>query len=193
MRLIVRIASEIHCGSRAPRQGNDVSLVHVIANKPGHALLGRLAVKMLMIGAGIRAGLVNRAVEMFGRAVDGIEPERHLAGADHIVARALRHDDSIVRLDLVADTIDPDLPFAALDTEELVPVVVDFLTNFVTRLNRHEDKLQVMPGIQHAAEIVVVFRQLFDVVDETLHPACSCHVNSLLSILMRARMSPGLG
>ena len=145
-----------------------------------------------MVGGRVGAGLVNGAVHMFRRAIDGIQAQRLLAGADHIVACALGHDDPIIRLDLVADTIDPDFAFAALDAEELVPVVVDFLSDFIAGLDRHEDKLEVMPGVQYAAEIVVFFRQLFDVVDETLHPACSCHLTPLLSILKRKRMSPGL-
>ena len=82
---------------------------------------------------------------MFGRAIDGIEAQRLFARADHIVARVLGHDDSIVRLDLVAYTIDPDFAFAAFDAEELVPVVVDFLADFVTRLNRMRTSCRLCP------------------------------------------------
>lgn len=141
------------------------------------ALLRRLAVKMLMVPGRIGAGLVDSPVQMFRRAIDCIEAQRFLAGADHIVARALGYDDPVICLDLVADAIDPDFAFATLNAEELVPVVVDFLSDFLARLDRHEDKLEVIPGVQHAAEIVAFFRQCFDVVDGTLHPACSRHVN----------------
>ena len=49
-----------------------------------------------MAGRRLVAGAVNGAVDMFGRAIDGVEPQRLAAPAFHVVPRALRHDDALV-------------------------------------------------------------------------------------------------
>src|SRR5690606_6401188 len=100
----------------------------------GRLLFGGPAVEVLVAGAGFGAGLVDRAVDVLGRAVDGVELERLLADADDVVARALRHDDAVVRLHLVHRAVDRDLALAGLDPEELVAVVVHFLADLVARL-----------------------------------------------------------
>ena len=126
---------------------------------------------MLVRGAGLGAGLVNRAVYVLGRAIDGVEPEGLRAGIDHIVPRALGHDDAVIGLHLVALAVDPDFAAAGLDAEELIAVVVNFLADFIAGLDGHQDELKIVPGIKHAAEFVVFLGKLFDIANEALH-AC---------------------
>lgn len=95
------------------------------------------------------------------------------ACADHIVTGTLGYDDAIVRLNCITDAIDPDFSRTAFDAEKLVAVVMDFFADLIPGLDRHEDELQVVSGIEHAAKVVVVFRQLLDVIDKALHDAGS--------------------
>lgn len=69
----------------------------------------------------------------------------------------------------MAKIINPDLAFAAFDPEELVTVVVHFLADLVTRLDRHVDKLEIMTLVKHPPKILFVLRKLLDVIDKTFH------------------------
>jgi hypothetical protein len=83
--------------------------------------------------------------------------------------RALRNDDAIVGLHPVTYAIDPDLAFAALNAKELIAIIVNFFADLITGLDRHEDKLNVVAGVENAPEVVVVLSPLFDVVNKTFH------------------------
>ena len=99
--------------------------------------LGRLPVEVLVRRVGLFAGPMDRAVDMLGWPVDRVESKRLRTGAYDIVARTLRHDDPVIGLHLVANPIDPDLALTSLDTEKLVTIVMDLLTNLVAWLNHH--------------------------------------------------------
>jgi hypothetical protein len=58
---------------------------------------------------------------------------------------------------------------ACLDAEELIAIVVDFFADFLARLDRHQDQLEIVTGVEDLAEEVVLLGQLLDVVDESLH------------------------
>ena len=92
---------------------------------------------------GLLLGLVDDAVAMLGRAVDRVEPERLVAGVDHVVAGAGRDDHGEIVLDPVGDAVDPDLALAFLDPEELVAVLVHLLADVAAGRQRHQHQLEV--------------------------------------------------
>src|SRR5689334_5802833 len=112
---------------------------------------------------------MNDAVAMLGRAVERIDAQRLVARVQHVVSCAGRDDDRVVILDRVARAVDDDLAFAFLDAEELVAVLVHFLADVLAGLQRHQHELQVLAGVEHAAEIVVLLRDPLDVIDKSFH------------------------
>src|ERR1044072_8127608 len=95
---------------------------------------------------GIGLGLVHGSVDMLGRTINGIKPQSFAAAAYDVVPSALRHDNSIVSFDPIAYAVDPHLALARLDSEELVTVLVHFLSDFLARPQRHQHELDVMAG-----------------------------------------------
>ena len=84
---------------------------------------------------------------MFGRTVDRVETQRLLSGADDIMPRALRHDDAVIRLDLGATTVDPDLSLSLFDAEKLIAVCMDLFANLGSRRDGHQHQLQIVPRV----------------------------------------------
>ena len=124
---------------------------------------------MFVSRACLRTCLVRGSIDMLGWTVDRVEAQRFGAGADHVVTSALRHDHPVVGSNLVAHAVDPDFTFAAFDAEELVTVIVNFLADLITGLDRHQDQLKIVAGVKHPAEIAVFLGQFLNVVDELLH------------------------
>ena len=98
-----------------------------------------------------------------------IELQRLVPPASDIMRCALWNDDAVIIFNFVGYAIDGDGSLAAFDAEELIPVVVHFQADFLARSYGHQHQLQIVAGIEDAAEIFVLQRQLFDVVDKTLH------------------------
>jgi len=84
---------------------------------------------------------MDRAIEMLGRTVNGVKPQRLRARVDDIVAGTLGNDDTVIGLHIVAFAIDPDFTASLFDPEKLVAVVVDFLADLVAGLERHQHQL----------------------------------------------------
>ena len=58
--------------------------------------------------------------------------------------------------------IDGALPF--LEAEELVAVLMDLLADLLARLQRHQHQLQMLAGVEDVPEVLIVDRQLVDIV-----------------------------
>src|SRR5690554_7985379 len=126
---------------------------------------------------------MDGAVDMLWRTVDRVELERARSGGGDVVPGALRHDHGIVVLHRMIDAVDRDHTFASFDAEELVAVVMHFRPDLLARVQRHHHQLQVMPGVEDAAEVAVVLRDAFDVVDITLHGARSPYMRDRKSVV----------
>src|SRR5690606_38155099 len=109
------------------------------------------------------------AVTMLGRPVDRVDAERLSAGIDEVVTRAGRDDDGVVGPDRRRLAVDVDLAGPPLDAEELIAVVMHFLADLLAGIERHQDELEVLAGVEHAAKVGVPLSQLLDVVGEALH------------------------
>ena len=77
--------------------------------------------------------------------------------------------DCVVTFDLGPDAIDPDFALPLLHTEELVSVLMDFLPNFFTRLQRHYHNLKMLARLMDPPIIVVFFGKILDVFNEYFH------------------------
>jgi hypothetical protein len=110
---------------------------------------------------------------MLRRSVDRVELERSAAGVADIMPRAGWDDHRDLRLDAVLDTVDVDRALPFLETEELISILVYLRADLFAGLKGHQHQLNVMPGVEHAAKIVVLDRALFDVVAIALHRAFS--------------------
>src|SRR5690606_29775372 len=130
--------------------------------------LGRGAVEMLVRGLRLLLGAVHRAFLVLGRPVERVELERLFARVDDVVTGAGRDQRRPVALDAGAVAIDDDLALAFLHPDELVDLLVHLLADLTSRRERHQHELQVLAGVEDAAEILVLLGQLFDIPDEAL-------------------------
>ena len=80
-----------------------------------------------------------------------------------------RNNDTVIRFHFVGHVIYPHFAFTGFDTEKLVTIIMDLFADIITGLNRHHNQLQALTRIENTAKIVVLFRQLFNVVYKTLH------------------------
>ena len=80
-----------------------------------------------------------------------------------------RHDHRVVLADLHAVSRDDHLALALLDTEELVVILVDILAGLLAGLERHQNQLHVLAGIENAPIVLVLLSQLLNVLDKALH------------------------
>jgi len=134
------------------------------------ALLGRLAVKVLVSCVGVSASSVDGPINVLRWSVDRVEPKGLRPRAYHVVTRALRHNNTVIGFDFVTCAVDPNFTLARFDTEELVAVIMDLLSNLVTWLDGHEDKLKIVASVENATEVVVLFRKFLDIVNKAPHP-----------------------
>ena len=130
-------------------------------------LLGRDSIEMLV--RCIRLERMDNAITVFRRRIKGVELEWLVAGIDDVVQRAAGNDDGIIGLDRVTGSVDQYFTLPCLETEELVVTSVDLLADILTWLQRHQHQLQMLAGVQDAAEIGVLFGQLFDIVNKAFH------------------------
>lgn len=106
---------------------------------------------------------------MVRRTIKRVKLERMSARIDQAMACARRRQNGVVALDRVHFAVNHDLPIAFFDPEQLIAVFMRLVADFLPRLERHEDKLQMFPGLQHMPEILVIFRNHVNVVNKTLH------------------------
>jgi hypothetical protein len=106
---------------------------------------------------------------MLGRTVDGVEPQRRAPRVANIVARSRGNDDREIVLDAVGYSVDVDHAVALLDPEELVTILVNLLADLIPGLKRHRDELEVVPGVEDSSKILVLDRDLLDIVAIAFH------------------------
>jgi hypothetical protein len=87
------------------------------------------------------------------------------------MARASRHENSVIALDLGTLTIDPDLVLAFFNAEELIAISVDFLADLFGWFKGHENELKMLARKHHAPKIRIVLGQIFDICDKPPHDA----------------------
>src|SRR4051812_20151347 len=80
---------------------------------------GGLAVEMLFAGFGLSLGAPHHPVLVLRRRIEGVEPQRPVAGVDDVVARPGRHHHRKAVGDGAARPVDLDLARALVDAEEL--------------------------------------------------------------------------
>jgi hypothetical protein len=127
---------------------------------------------MLLCPRGVGLGRMHGSVAMFRRGINSIEAQGLVTGVDDVMARASRHENSVVALDLGPLTIDPDLVLAFFNAEELIAISVDFLADLFAWFKGHENKLEMLARIHHPPKIRIVLGQIFDICDKSLHDAC---------------------
>ena len=130
-------------------------------------LLGRDAIEMFIDGT--RFARMYHTVAVFRRRIQRVQLQWLAAGIDDVVQRAAGNDDGIIGLDRVTGSVDQYFTLPCLETEELVVTSVDLLADILTWLQRHQHQLQMLAGVQDAAEIGVLFGQLFDIVNKAFH------------------------
>jgi hypothetical protein len=109
-------------------------------------------------------GRLNDPVLVLGRSVDRVETQRLTAGIADIVASTRRYDHRDIVLDLILAAVDVDRAFAFVNAEELVAVGMQFLADFLARLQSHQHQLQVLAGVQDPAEVLICLSQILDIV-----------------------------
>jgi hypothetical protein len=112
---------------------------------------------------------MHRAVTMRWGTIDGIEPQGLIAGVDDVVTGTCRDNDRIVALDLRAVPVDHDLSLALLNSEKLIPIVVDLFADLSTRFDRHQHQLKVLSCVEDPPKIAVILSQFLDIAYETFH------------------------
>jgi hypothetical protein len=89
------------------------------------------------------------------------------------VADTAGYDDRHVGLNRRDLAVDDHFALSLFDTEELVPVGVDFLADLVAGLQHHQHELQLLAGVENAAEVGVILGQIFNIVDKAIHGSFS--------------------
>jgi hypothetical protein len=88
---------------------------------------------MLVIGIGVRTGLMNGAIVMVRWRIKRVELHRHEAGINDIVLCFRRNHNSEASVDCSSDTIQCDFTAALLDVKELIHAM-RFLPDIFARL-----------------------------------------------------------
>src|SRR5690606_41525634 len=110
---------------------------------------------------------------MLGRAVNRVQTQGLITAVDYIVASTGRNDHCVVILDGMCLSVNHDLALAFFDAKELIMALMNLFPDFLTRLQRHQDQLQVFPRVKHLAVKIIVHGQFFDIIDKTFHTTYS--------------------
>ena len=78
-------------------------------------------------------------------------------------------DHCIIVTDSIGGTVDIDHPLPFLNAVELIAVVMHLGTNFPAGLKRHQDELEVVADVEHAAEVFIVEGRSLDILAIALH------------------------
>src|SRR5215211_4230435 len=112
---------------------------------------------------------LHDSIPVLGRSVKRVESQALASCVDDVVTRTSRHDNAIARTDLVTVTIDYDFSLSLLDSEKLVAILMNFLTDLFAFFERHHNQLNVLPGIENMAKVPVVLCLPFDITYEPVH------------------------
>ena len=132
------------------------------------SLFRRLAVEMLGVCLGVRAGMVDDPITMIRRRVEGIQLQRGVTGIDDVVSRPRRYDDRETCSNRCPDAVKDGVAGSFLYTEELVELV-DFRSDFFLGLQHYDDQLAVLGRIKHLAKIGIADRETLDVLHKAFH------------------------
>src|SRR5829696_633844 len=130
------------------------------------AVLGRVS---------LRLGLMDDAVSMLWRRVQGVEPQRRVSSIDDVVPGAPRHDhrpvvSQLVSLvDLVLTRTQRDRRVAVFHPDELVSMIMHLETDFLSGLQAHDGELEVRASEQHGTKGGVANGDRLDVAGPTSH------------------------
>jgi hypothetical protein len=135
---------------------------------PASNLFSGFAVEVFSIALAISADLMNNAIAMIRRGVEGIKLQRHSAGVDDVVIDAGRDEYRKAGLNRRPDAIQYGLARTFFNMEKLVNLVnlgADVFLGF----QRHEDKLRVFGRVKHLAKLVVFDGEAFNILDKAFH------------------------
>jgi len=119
-----------------------------------YGLFGGFAIEVFVISLGVGAGGMDNAIPVVRRSIECVKLQRNISGIDNIVIGAGRDDHRETGVDRSARTVENRLARAFLHPEELVEFV-DFHSDFLLGLERHDDELAVLSRIKHLAEFLV--------------------------------------
>ena len=131
-----------------------------------YGLFRGFAVEVLVVSFGVGVGGMNNAVTVIGRSIERVKFQRNISGIDDIVISPCWDDHRETGPDRGARTIENRLPRAFLHPEELVELV-DFHSDFLLGVERHDDELAVLSRIKHLAELLVADGETFNILYES--------------------------
>jgi hypothetical protein len=134
-----------------------------------HGPFGWHAVEHFMGCLGLGFLALHQLIDVVGRAIKGVKPQEFVAGILEIVHSTSGHNNTITALDWSRYPVNHNLTPAFLDAEKLIMRGVGFRPDILPGFKGHKHQLQVLPGIEYLPEVMVFFRQIFDVGDITFH------------------------
>jgi len=131
-----------------------------------YALFRGFAVEVLVVGFGVGAGGMNNAVTVVGRSIERVKLQRNISGIDDIVIGPGRDDYRETGSDRGADPVENRFARAFFHPEELVELV-DFHSDFLLGVERHDDELAVLSRIEYLAELLIADGETFNILYES--------------------------
>jgi hypothetical protein len=111
---------------------------------------------------------MDNAVLMIRRRIERIELQWNTAGIDDVVIHPSRDDHGEARPDQRVDPIENDLARPFLHAKELIERV-HFHPDLFLGFQRHDNKLTVLSCVKYPAKFLILYGDLFDVLDKTFH------------------------
>jgi hypothetical protein len=136
------------------------------------SLFRRLAVKVLVVGFRIVAGMVDDAIPMIRRRIERVELHWNSAGIDYIVVRPGRDHYCETCSDRCPNAIENRIARTLFHSKELVELV-NFQSNLFIGLQRHDNKLATFRSIMHLPKVNVPDSDFLDVLYKSLHDKSS--------------------
>ena len=141
---------------------------HPVLALPASNQFSGFAVEVFSIALGISVDLVDKAIAMIGRGVEGIKFQRHGAGVGDVVIDAGRDEYRKADLNRRPGAIQYGLARTFFNMEKLANLVnlgADVFLGF----QRHEDKLRVFGRVKHLAKLVVFDGETFNILYKAFH------------------------
>lgn len=124
--------------------------------------LWRLIFSRSFSGVGFLSRRIFRVRGMFGWSIYGVQHQRLVTGIAEVVLGTGRNGALVAGLDGVCLTAEVGFAGARNEGQNLVGVLVDFVTDFSADRNGHDHNLSVFPGPQRFAEVGVFFGNILD-------------------------------
>ena len=115
--------------------------------------------------------LVHCAVRVVWRRIDRIQLQLSPSGVDHIVKGPRRNNDGVPVMDNVLLFFIAEYEFClpSLNSEELVELTMNLVSNFFTPLKAHHNQLSLLSGEQNLPKIIVLQCLLLDFSNISCH------------------------